>query len=160
MSSEIRLGGGVTPLVLILLIILVASLAVISMTLKRIRSYLLLKTGLTAVGTVRAKNLLSRSSGREWYEIVYEFVANQRPYQLKDRPHYTERINEDEQRTILYNRKDPHKATVLDDSALAIILEEAGGPSSGSLLSTAVVLLIPITSMILIAISIYYEFFG
>ena len=128
------------------------------MTRKRINLYRLLKVGRTATGTVKTKNLLSRSSGREWYEVVYEFVVEGCAYQVIDRPYYTEQIEIGEQRTLLYDEKNSHKAALVDNLPYSIILDESGQIRHGSLLSTVTVSLIPIASTILMAISIYCEF--
>ncbi len=159
MSPGLHLRGGITSIVLILVIILVAFSAVYSMTWKRIRLYRLLKDGLTAIGAVKSKHLLSRSSGREWYEVVYEFVVNGSCYQIKNRPYYTERIEIGVQRTLLYDRKKPHKAALLDNIPCAIIVDESGQIRSGSILSTVTVSLIPIASMIFMITLVYFEFF-
>lgn len=158
MTSGLHLSGGITPIAFIAIIILIIFSAVCSMSYKRLRLYLLLKNGIAATGVVKSKKLLSKTSESEWYEVVYEFmVANQR-YQLKNRPYCTEQIEIGNQRTILYNRDKPHKAALLDDSPCSIVLD-GSQIRSDSHLSTASVLLIPMISIILIVISIYFELF-
>jgi len=158
MSPGLHLSGRVTPIVVMIVIILIAFSVVYSMTHKRVRLYRLLKIGRTATGAVKTKKILSRSSGKEWYEIVYEFVVDGCVYQVIDRPYYTERIEMGDQRTVLYDQNNPHKAALLDDIPCSIALDESGQISSGSLLSTATISLIPIASIILIIVSIYFEF--
>ncbi len=157
MSPGHHLSGGLAPIALISVIILIALSAVYSMTGKRVRLYRLLKSGLTTTGTVKSKKLLSRSSGKEWYEVVYDFMVNEHHYQVKDMPYYTDRVEIGEQRTLLYDRKNPHKAALLDNLPCSITLGESGQIMSGSLLSTVTNSLIPVTSMIFIIISIYLE---
>jgi Protein of unknown function (DUF3592) len=158
MSPGLHLSGRVTPLVIIIVIILIAFSAVYSMTRKRVYLYRLLRIGQTAIGTVKTKNILSRSSGREWYEVVYEFVVEGCAYQVIDRPYYTEQIEIGEQRTLLYDPKNPHKAALLDNIPCSIVLDESGQISSGSLLSTITISLIPIASTTLMIVSLYFEF--
>jgi len=157
MSPGRHLTGGVTSIVVIIVIILIAFLAVYSMTAKRIRLIHLLKNGLTATGTVKSKNLLSRSSGREWYEVTYEFTVDGNRYQVKDRPYYTERVEIGERRTLLYDREKPHKAALLDNIPCSIVFDESGRIMSDSPRSTIITLLIPVASITLIMLSIYFE---
>ena len=160
MSPGIHLSGGLTSFAFVIAIILIAFSTVYSMTYKRARLNRLLKDGLTATGTVKTKKLLAQSSGRKWHEVVYEFIVDGRCYQIKDRPYYTERIEIGEQRTLLYDQKNPHKAALIDNLPFSIVLDGSGQIRPGSLLSTVTVLLIPIASTILMVISIYFEFFG
>lgn len=158
MSPGVHLSGGLTPIALIIAIILIAFWTVYSMTYKRILLNRLLKDGLTAIGTVKTKKLLSRSSRSEWHEVAYEFIVEGRYYQIKDRPYYTERIEIGEQRTLLYDQKRPHKAVLVDNIPCSIVLDETGQFRSDSIFSAVTVSLIPIASIILMMISVYYEF--
>lgn len=158
MSPGVHLSGGLTPIALIIVIILIAFSTVYSMTYKRVGLIRLLKDGLTTIGTVKTKKLLSQNSMRKWYEAVYEFIVDGRCYQIKDRPYYTEQIEIGEQRTLLYDRKRPHKAALIDNIPCSIALNEIGQFRAENIYSAVIVSLIPIASVILIIISIYYEF--
>ncbi len=158
MSPGVHLSGGLTPIALIIVIILIAFSTVYSMTYKRARLIQLLKDGLTTIGTVKTKKLLSKNSRSKWYEVAYEFFVDGRCYQIKDRPYYTEQIEIGEQRTLLYDRKRPHKAALIDNIPCSIVLNEIGLFRAKSIYSAVIVSLIPIASIILIIISIYYEF--
>lgn len=159
MSSGLHLSGGLTPIVLIAIIILIIFSTICSMAYKRLRLYRLLKNGLTTTGMMKSKKLLSKTSESEWYEVVYEFMVDNLRYQLKNRPYCTEQIEIGEQRILLYDRDNPHRAALLDDIPCPIILDESNQIIPDSNLSTATVLLIPITSLILIIVSIYFELF-
>lgn len=156
MSSELHLGGGVAPLVIVLVIILIVAFSVFSMTRKRLRSHYLMRTGAVAEATAKSMELLSRTRhGREWYQVSWEFEAEGGRHTMQERPYYTDRVTVGERRTLLYDRKDPGKALLLDRVPVFI-----GGPSShtATILSTVRVVLMPLGSAIAILASIYLEF--
>ncbi len=160
MSPGLHLSGGITPIVIIAIIILIIFSIVCSMSYKRFRLYRLLKNGLRTTGTVISKKLLSNTSESQWYEVVYEFMVDNQRYHLKNRPYCTEQIEIGEQQNLLYDRDRPHKAALLDSVPCSIVFDESDQIITDNNLSTVTILLIPITSISLIIISIYFELFG
>lgn len=80
-----------------------------------------MKNGMGAQATAKEKHLLSRTRhGREWYQVVWEFEAGARRHTFTQRPYYTDPVHVGEQRTVLYDRRSPDKATLLDQCALLI----------------------------------------
>lgn len=156
MSSELHLSGGVTPLVIILIIILIVASSVFSMTRKRLRSHYLMRKGTAVEATAQSKELLSRTRhGREWYQVSWEFEAEGRRHTMQERPYYTDRVAVGERRTVLYDRKNPGKALLLD--RVPEFMSRANSHTV-TILSTVRVVLIPLGSAIAILASIYLEF--
>lgn len=155
LSPELHLGGGFAPVVASLAAIVVAFFAVLTMTIKRLRLCRLLVSGEAVSAMVSSKNLLSRNSGREWYEVVYEYDTPSGTYKLHDRPHYTERIGKGDRRTVLYDRRDPAMASVLENVPVEAfrlgsqVMATYGWPA----------VLVPAASTVLVLLSAYLQFF-
>lgn len=97
MAAEPRLGGGRTPLIIVLTILLIAVASVTLITRRRLLGFRLARNGVAAQARAANTTLLSRTHhGREWYQIEWEYEVGGRQHALLQRPHYTEHVEPDE----------------------------------------------------------------
>jgi hypothetical protein len=156
MASEPRLSGGNVPLSIILVMILIALTSVVSLTRRRLCWYSLIKNGVATEAVAKESQLLSRTHhGREWYQVLWEFKAEDRQYTLTQRPYYTERVTMGERRTVLYDVKNPNKAVLLDQNTSP--MEGPASTPAANAFAAARLILIPFASALAILLSIYLE---
>lgn len=156
MASEPHLSGGNVPLIIILVMILIALASVISITRRRLRWYFLIKNGVAIEAVAKESQLLSRTHhGREWYQVLWEFMADGRQHTLTQQPYYTERVAMGERRTALYDPKNPNKAMLLDQNTPP--MDESASTPAANTFAAARLLLIPFASALAILVSIYVE---
>ena len=142
------------PKLIALAILLIAAASVASMARRRLRWYVLMKSGMTAQATATEKQLLSRTRhGREWYQVVWEFEAGGRRYTLTQRPYYTDPVEVEEQRTVLFDRQSPNKAIFFDQR----VSLDAKGDDTATMATSIHLMLIPMASLCAIVIAIYLE---
>lgn len=142
------------PQFIVLAILLIAGASVVSMTRRRLRWYVLMKSGMAAQATAMENKLLSRTHrGHEWYQVVWQFEAGGRQHTVTQWPYYTDSVEIGAQRTVLYDRRSPNKAIVFDKRMSL----GARGDNTATVTSSLLLALIPVASLFAILIIAYLE---